>query len=335
VSYRRNLSLIVAGLAVAASVPGVRDAAAGLPPPNGRGRVHLLVGGSFGPARVLALDAAGRTLAYGSGTGTTIALAVCPGARAMVEVTSAGLLAVRDLSTLRVRREVPLRLRAHEFPSAVACRDAAARTSYVFAWRAATARIIRIRGQAELSIFRGAGVEGAFAKGFAYVAARRRGITRVNLATGRHRVVSRLPADLALPSPDGRSVAAITDRGRLAVVGLSPRRARLGPPVRTVTRPVWIDARRVAWVEDSGRVELYDSAFRRVGGFAGWRAIGATVAAAERLFGVGSGILQTARLPRGPVRTLRDLFSRQTHAIAAVEDGPNIKPAVRLTCAVG
>jgi hypothetical protein len=312
----------------------VRIAAAGLPEPNGRGSVSFLVGGRFGPARVQALDARGRTLAYGFGDGTANALAVCPGARVAVEVTSGGILAARDLRTLRLLRELSLGLRPHEFPSAVACPDRAARTTYVFAWRAATGRIIRVRGRRQTSIFRGAGVEAGFAPGFAYVAGRRRGVTSVELATGRRRVVSRLPADLAAPSPDRRYLAALTDRGRLAVVDLASRRARLGPPAAAPTRPVWVDSRRVAWVEDSGRVRLYDTAFRRLGGFRGWRA-GATIAANGRLVGAASGTLQTARLPRGPVRILRDLISPNTLAIAAVRSGPRIRLAASLRCARG
>lgn len=51
------------------SVPsGVADPLS-LPGPDGRGPVALLVGGRFGPARTLALDVEGRTLAYGTGAG--------------------------------------------------------------------------------------------------------------------------------------------------------------------------------------------------------------------------------------------------------------------------
>ena len=40
-----------------------------LPPPNGKWPARCSVGGRFGPARTIALDAAGRTLGYGVGSG--------------------------------------------------------------------------------------------------------------------------------------------------------------------------------------------------------------------------------------------------------------------------
>ena len=61
-------------------------AAQPLPPPNGRGPATLLVAGRFGPARLLALDDRGRTLAYGRGAGTILLISVCPGARRMAEL---------------------------------------------------------------------------------------------------------------------------------------------------------------------------------------------------------------------------------------------------------
>jgi hypothetical protein len=314
---------------------GIRRAAAGLPAPDGRGAVRFLVGGNFGPARVQALDVRGRTLAFGLGDGRTIALAVCPGARTMVEVTADGVLAVRELRTLRPLGEVRLALREYEFPATVACGDRAGRMSFVITWRASTMRIIRVRGRMQSSLFRGHGFDGAFGRGVAYIAAHRRGVTRVALASGRRRIVSRLGADLVVPSPDGRRLAVLTDRGRFAIVQLSPRRARLGPRVVAPTRSVWIDSRRVAWVEDNGRVQVLDTAFQHVGSLRGWGAFPTTVTADGRLVGLSGSALKIARLPRGPVSGLRDLFSPLTYAVAAVDGGPSVALTATLPCVRG
>jgi hypothetical protein len=284
---------------------------------------------------VQALDARGRTLAFGFGGGRTIAVAVCPGARTMVEVTADGILAVRELGTLRPLREVRLALREYEFPTTVACGDRAARMSYVITSRASTMRIVRVRGLTQSSLFRGHGFDGAFGRGFAYFAAHRRGVTRVALATGRRRIVSRLGASLVVPSPDGRRLAVLTDRGRFAIVQLSPRRARLGPREVAPTRSVWIDSRRVAWLEDNGRVQVLDNAFRRVGSFRGWGAFPTTVTADGRLVGLSAAALKIARLPRGPVRVLRDLVSPLTYSVAAVDGGPSVTLTATLPCVRG
>ena len=89
-------------------------AAAALPAPNGRGPVALFMGGRFGPARTLALDANGRTLAYGMGAGEVLDFSVCPGASRvaeLVELDTGDIVAIRELPTLRLVRRQQLRLR--------------------------------------------------------------------------------------------------------------------------------------------------------------------------------------------------------------------------------
>ena len=54
--------------------------------PIGSGRVALLAGGSFGDARVMALDTRGRVLGYGFGEGETRAISICPGATRSAEL---------------------------------------------------------------------------------------------------------------------------------------------------------------------------------------------------------------------------------------------------------
>ncbi|MEX0762765.1 MAG: hypothetical protein WD208_10950 [Dehalococcoidia bacterium] len=61
-------------------------AAEPLPPPDGSGPIAFLLGGRFGEARMMALDALGRTLAYGWGEGPTAGISMCPGEAHAVEV---------------------------------------------------------------------------------------------------------------------------------------------------------------------------------------------------------------------------------------------------------
>ena len=65
-------------------------AALPLPPPNGRGPVALIVGGEFGDVRLMALDARGRTLAYGRGGGRAGLVSVCPGKLRLAELAYTG-----------------------------------------------------------------------------------------------------------------------------------------------------------------------------------------------------------------------------------------------------
>ena len=84
------------------------EAAEPLPTPTGSGPVALLVGGSYGTMRMVALDAQGRVLAYGPGEGEAYALAVCPVPSVWSKASSsrptkaAYSIEVRDLRTMAV-----------------------------------------------------------------------------------------------------------------------------------------------------------------------------------------------------------------------------------------
>src|SRR5918992_482945 len=83
------------------------------PLPLGRGQVALLAGGSFGDARLMALDRRGRVLGYGFGQGAVRRISVCPGARLAAELVDRGRrlasVVVRSLESLAVvsAAEVP------------------------------------------------------------------------------------------------------------------------------------------------------------------------------------------------------------------------------------
>ena len=97
------------GLQVSDSI--MREVTSPFPAPDGRGDARLVIGGSFGETRVLALDRAGRILGYGYGEGDVQELSICPGARVAIEsVAGPGgqFLAIRRLSDLEVIREVHL-----------------------------------------------------------------------------------------------------------------------------------------------------------------------------------------------------------------------------------
>lgn len=181
----------------------LRQASRPLPPPASPGPVRLLVGGRFGSVRTLALDAAGRTVAYGRGEGESALVAACPGGRRMAELARDGSslrLAVRATQSLRRLEEVRIsRLLAGISPSALLCRDAAA---------------------AEIFVFGSTGGSGT--------------AVTVDLTTGHERKLARLPVRTGVltPSPDGRNLGGIVPTGpgtpaQLVLVDLSRRPAAL------------------------------------------------------------------------------------------------------------
>lgn len=308
----------------------VRAAAEGLPRPNGAGAVRMLVGGSFGAVKVQALDARGRPLAYGRGAATVRALAVCPGSTRSVEATTSSV-GFRDLRTLRLTRSVPLRPR-RGYPARVHCHGAAAFAALVSEERT---RLVRVRGRAVQTVrtVRGQG-EGAvaFHGRHAFLADGRR-IFSLDLRSGATRTLAAFTAEQLAVSPDGSLLAALTGN-RLAAIRLRSRRITRGPFLTREDTPrlVW-DRHRLA-VVGGERGLLYDSQLRLVGRLPAWP-VGDAVGLGGRIAAVAYGALEMARLPRGPVRVLRDLISPETYAIAAVEGGPRIRLAASLACARG
>jgi hypothetical protein len=305
----------------------VRIAAKGLPKPNGRGPIRFLVGGSFGPARVQALDAAGRTLAYGRGEGKVSALAVCPGSRRSVEVTGPRL-GVRDLRSFRLLKEVAIQLRG-EYAADVHCHGRDAFAALVGEERT---RLVRIRGRNVKTIRLAGQPAVAFSGRYAYLSTRTR-IFALDLGSGATRTLADFTGDQLAVSPDGTLLAALTGN-RLVVIRLRGRPAVLQGPFLTKQsmRLVW-DRHRLAvigWEEG----EVYDERLRLQGRLPSW-GVSDAVGIGGRIAGVGYGGLRVARLPRGPVRLLRDLVSPNTFAIAAVDGGPNIRLAGSVRCARG
>jgi len=191
------------------------EAAAPLPAPDGQGPIRLLVGGNFGEARVMSLDARGRTLAYGYGEGDVYDLAVCPGGRRSVESVAdgrRGFLVVRDVATLRVVREVPLV--ESRFPSiyVVACLDEEGEHLLAIDEKHPETRVHEVRGDQASIVFATRGNSwGEIVDDVPYLVVEGTRFGRVDVASGRFEEIVRLPAHTsgARLSPDGRWVAAV------------------------------------------------------------------------------------------------------------------------------
>lgn len=99
------------------------------PEPDGVGPIRYLVGGGFGAVRVLALDARGRTLAYGAGDGDVSALDACPGDRRFAEGVSTpsrgALVVLRKTTSLEILRSVRLDLNRGARVNDIECLDRA------------------------------------------------------------------------------------------------------------------------------------------------------------------------------------------------------------------
>jgi hypothetical protein len=322
----------------------LRAAARPLPRPNGQGPAALLVGGRFGLARTIALDGRGRTLAYGMGAGETLFLAACPGSRRAVELVYGDrvLLAVRDLRTLRVVRQRTLPLAwGGPSPAGLWCRDREAHDLLVFATDlnrpAGSARVLRVASSGVSTVWRGTALSATALGDRVYLAAGMRADRLLVLepGSGRARQAATLPrfTGSLSASPDGRRVAGVaysaplrasSPASRAVLVDLtgSPARVRTAPLGRPNVsgRLLWPARDRVVFLPD-GEVDLarlYDLSLRVRASFRGWAGRGAALVGTTA-WGVGyDGRVIAARLPRGPVRTVRELPSPVARVLAAV-----------------
>ena len=261
-------------------------AARPLPAPNGEGPVALLAGGSFGTARTIALDRNGRTLAYGYGKGETLLLTACPGGTRAIEIArnqSSLLLAVRDLRTMRLIREQPLRLPEQLRPSTADCRTPSGDDLLLFATREAgpLGVIRRLREGRWQELYRGGGVSAVFGARHAYLTAGRLAnrLVAVDLRTRGTRQLRRVPTGtgaLAL-SPDERRLAAVAysapflnaPPSRVLTIDLGRRThtlrsAPLGAP-NVSGRISWLGQNQLAFLPGGGdrdALRVYDANLR-------------------------------------------------------------------------
>ena len=312
-------------------------AALPLPPPNGRGPVAFVVGGAFGSVRLLALDAKGRTLAYGRGGGRAALVSFCPGRQHLAELAYTGAattVVVRRTRTLRVVRRQVVVLPGQRFAQRLECTDFRGARVVVFARgplgdSPAKSALYRVRAGHIDPIWHGAAFDAALTATSAYVSARARGETllHVDLATGRARVVAALP---------DATTALTVDRAGTRVAGVATRLDRSAQAVRVDLRgaPAKVTTARfpadegqaqVLWLAD-GRLlfapvygsvaRVLDDSLRERSQFR-WRAMSSAVVG-RQLFGTDLSLsLFRATLPSGPQTTARRLPGRPGLIVSA------------------
>lgn len=307
-------------------------AAASLPAPNGTGPVALFVGGRFGPARTLALDAKGRTLAYGLGAGYVQAFSVCPGGRRVAELVGdtpygIDIVAIRELPTLRLIRQQPVKV---VYAEELACVNASGEQLAVFfSDTAARGRLTRVTPRSATTIWRGKAFYTSFWKRLAYVQALDRAgttLVAVNLRTGTAKKLGTVPASgiyQLTPNPAGTRLASDSyEEGsgdpRLVVIDLERR------PIEVRTIPMPIDFGDVLWLPDGrfaylakDKILVYTSRLRLSTRVSGWNAR-STAVLGSRFIGVGRfGKLLRAQLPSGRMGVVRRLPGRPYVIVSA------------------
>jgi len=306
-------------------------AAASLPAPNGKGPVALFVGGRFGPARTLALDSKGRTLAYGLGAGYVVEFSVCPGGRRVAEFVGntpygAVTVAIRDLPTLRLIRQQPLN-RYYSEADALHCANANGEQIVGFYGSGPglerPARLVRITSKSTATIWQGRAWYASFTERSAYVQVLpgyfRPMMVAVDLRTSIAKKlgpVSVVGANELTPNRAGTRLAGDSFeegcRGascsKLLAIDLERR------PISTRTIPVpnefgstlWLSDNRFAYLRED-KIRVYTSLLRLVTRVSGWNA-GSTAALGSRLFGVDRfGKLFLVQLSSGKIGVVRRL----------------------------
>ena len=310
-----------------------------LPAPNGRGPVALVVGAELGNVRLLALDARGRTLAYGNGTGRANLVSFCPDRLRLVEIASTAtgtgsLLVVREARTLRTVRRQVLRLPTFRYPQRLRCPDSAGASVLLFArgGRASATRsaLYRIRQRRVRAIWEGTAYDGALSSSTAYLSAARRGrqLIAIDATTGRVRPLAVLPGATTALALDERAerLAGIRDRraGPSELVVGRPRSAQphptaAGPESRRRRREVhWLPGSRLLYLPSwgAGAARVLDATLQTSSRFRWNAASGAVVV--DEVFGIDQTLsLYRAELPSGPQRAARRLPCRPSLIVSA------------------
>ena len=306
-----------------------------LPAPSGRGPVALVVGGEFGDVRLIALDAQGRTLAYGKGGGRAGLVSICPGKQRLTELayTGAGAtLVVRATRTLRIVGRRQLHLPRQRYAQRLRCQVRSGAAAIVFArgptGTPAGSALYRVGLGRIAEIWRGSGYDAAITPTRAYVSAGIRGKTllAVDLRGSPVRKLAELPAattSLAL-NRTGTLLAGVqirTDRSaRVVRVDLGRTRAKVStariPANEDLAQVFWLPADRLLFVPAYGTTaRVLDAALRTRSRFR-WTAATAALSGSE-MFGIDISLaLFRAELPSGPMRVVRRLPGRPTLVVA-------------------
>lgn len=322
-------------------------AAQPLPAPTSEGPAALLVGGSFGDVRTVALDELGRVVAYGEGEGETVELSVCPAGGRVVELVavpgeeSVGYrLDVRDLATMDVVATLaPVDWR-NGYPASVRClsRDGL-RAAVMVSSDVSADRLLVVGPSSSRLLWRGQATAGTIGPRRAYLCGGKGGRTAVavSLGSGAGRALARLPRFTGplTPSPGGRYLAGVavdwsdyTDPrpSRVVLVDTKTgtvRTAPLGGPY-VVAKPLWLRHDRLVVVPGGGgldRVRVFDVSLRERGEGELLFAMDA-VLLHGRLIGLVAPFLVAAPTPTDRFEELARLPSPVAYVLEAITASP-------------
>ena len=320
----------------------LQRAAAPPPPPVGRGRAVLLAAGGGNGTRLVALDGAGRALAYGDGNGFASDAAVCPRSRRVVEVAGPAQLVaaelvvrrLRDLAVVR-RERLPRRFEIE----GITCRDVAGRHLIANLYgRDELHHVVRLRPGRRPERLRLIGYDNhgvpSFVGGAAFFndGAQERDLMRLDLRTGRERLVTRTPPTGTqwVPSPAGTHLAGVDfdspDPSQVVVVELRSGEVRTAPLAgRAIGGGVaWLDDRRIVHGGSRWRATFFDENLRatgrtrRVSG-------GEPVRAGSKAWVLARGDLRVLDPQRQRIRTVAELPSASFHRLVAVPGGTPVR----------
>lgn len=301
----------------------LREAAAPLPEPDGRGPLRLLLGGSWGESSYLALDARGRTLAYSFGDHDSSRLEVCPGRERFLElyrVRRAYVLAARDLQTNDVLWERTTPLGRGDYADEAAVRfECAARSGgsvlvATVGFSDDSGHLVRIGRNRSQVLYEGKLSAAVFAgRGVAYVLRENGALARVSLADGSDRRIATLSENARglESSPNGRYLSAYTGR-QIVVVDLD-RGGRVSSGAFGTPRYGglhWVDSSSLVFLpEGEGPITVVDADLDQKETVPGEWWAWSNVVVDGTVYGVGDGTLLRVKLPAGPVEKLRDFPS--------------------------
>jgi hypothetical protein len=293
----------------------------------GRGRVALLAGGSFGDARLMALDARGRILGYGFGQGSVRRISVCPGGRVAAELLDRGrqrtLVAVRSLESLEVLSTADVPRHTTE----LTCADPAGATVYAGGIDHGGRPV---RGRAEVHRVTGSTLTGVVDRpaeqlvlgpGAAYLWSRAR-ILAAGLEDGGERTLVRMgqPHQM-VPSPSGERLAVQGGDGRLRLVDLASGTVR-SRGLRAAWAFAWLGPDRLIARIGTAAVVL-DGSLRSQRRHEFGEAFGQATLE-NTVFGVDRYRLVQLDLDSGRTRTAARLPDRGIAELVAVSGGPEV-----------
>ncbi|HEV2756248.1 MAG TPA: hypothetical protein VG318_10800, partial [Actinomycetota bacterium] len=311
----------------------LREAAAPLPAPDGRGPVRVLAGGSWGEVGHLALDGRGRTLGYGVGDRRVVELEACPGAGAFLELYASRdgyAVAARRLRTNALLWEQDVAIDG-ETPVGLGCAAGRSPGAYVatsthlHADRASEGHVLQLGDDTRRVVYEGSLFDAAFGPRDRAFLQRDTGgsqVAELDLRSGSARFIGGTPrgaAPLAV-SPDGRRLATVAGASLFVfdlATGSKTRRELRGD---TFGEAGWFGERTVGYFPrcgDNRGIEVFDAALetrRRVPGR--WCASdSATVG--RRAWGIFAGIVRKATI-RGGVRVVARFPSKNLNVLAGV-----------------